>query len=62
MIKKYTCYICNKELNYKPVRFVKQEYGAGNYKQYYQVDRFDLCNKCYEKLKNVVEKARKCTK
>lgn len=57
MVKKlarkiYTCYICGKQIDkYRPVRFQKQLYGYGNYKQYSQIRNFDFCDKCYATLK-----------
>lgn len=48
MIKRYFCCICHKELKEeKPIRLIKQIYGAGKYKQYYQTDRYDICKRCY---------------
>ena len=47
MSKIYQCCVCHKQLKEKPVRLIKQEYGTGNYKQYAQVDRYDICQKCY---------------
>ena len=46
-MKIYVCCICHKELKDKPIRLVKQEYAAGRYNQYSQVDKFDICQKCY---------------
>ena len=47
--KIYCCTICKKILEDEmPIRIVIQEYGAGKYKQYYPIEHFDLCKKCYE--------------
>ena len=53
-IKIYKCYKCGKVLNYsKPIRFVQQEYKdeIGVYKQYYNVKKYDFCDRCYSVLK-----------
>ena len=53
----YTCYICKKEISeYRPVRYVKQLYGYGRYKQYYPIRNFDFCEQCYKTLKKAIEK------
>ena len=47
----YHCCICNKEIiDYRPVRFVKQLFGYGQYKQYYSIRNYDFCKECYEVL------------
>lgn len=62
MVKKlgrkiYTCYICGMQIEqYRPVRFVKQLYGYGNYKQYADIRRYDFCDNCYETLKKGLDK------
>ena len=48
MRKIYKCCICHETLKEKPIRLVKQEYGFGNYNQYAQVDKYDICKKCYQ--------------
>lgn len=58
MAKNYRCYKCGKVLDYKPTRMVKQKYGAGYYKQYYQVKTYDLCKNCYSKLDKWLERRR----
>ena len=40
------CCICHKELDYKPIRLVKQEYGVGRYNQYANVCNYDICDIC----------------
>lgn len=47
MNKIYFCCICHKKLKQKPIRLVKQEYGSGRYNQYAQVDKYDICQRCY---------------
>ena len=61
MLKKiYICEICKKVVDDDfPIRFIQQEYGAGRYKQYYPVDRFDLCKDCYSKIKEFVNSLKK---
>lgn len=47
----YTCCMCGTEIiDYRPVRFVKQLYGYGQYKQYYSIRNYDFCKECYEVL------------
>lgn len=55
-LKVYNCCICHKTLREKPIRLVKQEYGVGNYNQYAQVDKYDVCKKCYTVFNNWIEK------
>ena len=57
--KKYYCCICHKKIKDKPIRLIKQEYGAGTYKQYYQVDRYDICKICYVSFDRWINKHRK---
>ena len=57
MPKKYICCICHKTLNdKKPIRLVKQEYGAGAYNQYSNVDKYDICERCYKVFDNWIKK------
>ena len=56
MRKIYRCCICHKRLKEKPIRLVKQEYGMGNYKQYAQVDKYDICQRCYSVFDKWLEK------
>lgn len=54
--KIYKCDKCGKELlKEKPIRLVRQKYGAGTYKQYYQIGRHDLCSKCIAKFDKWLE-------
>ena len=46
-MKIYKCCICHKVLKEKPIRLVKQKYGAGRYNQYHPIDRYDICKNCY---------------
>lgn len=60
-IETYTCQICKKELDYKPVRLVKQLYGI-NLKypsQYAQCTYYNFCYDCYEKFDNWVYRRKK---
>ena len=52
MKKIYSCIICGKiyKQEAKPIRLVKQKYGTGTYKQYYNEKHFDLCVSCYNNL------------
>lgn len=53
----YKCYICGKEIiEYRPVRFIKQLYGYGQYKQYYNIRTYDFCKECYEVLDDLLFK------
>lgn len=56
MRKIYTCCICHEILNYKPIRLVKQEYGAGTYNQYANICNYDFCKKCYNKFNSWINK------
>ena len=46
--KVYSCTHCGKQLTYKPVRLYKNIYGAGRFKQYYPVEYYNLCKRCYK--------------
>lgn len=54
--KIYKCEICHRRLKDKPIRLVKQEYGLGIYKQYYNVDKYDFCERCYKTFENWLTK------
>lgn len=56
---KHHCVICHKELNYKPIRLVKQEYAKGRFKQYYNVKNYDFCLSCYKVFEKWLEKHNK---
>jgi uncharacterized CHY-type Zn-finger protein len=58
MNKVYKCCICHKKLKKKPIRLIKQEYGVGNYNQYAQVDKYDICQRCYTIFNAWLEKHR----
>lgn len=59
MEKVYKCCICHGVLVVeKPIRLVKQVYGAGNYKQYTGVEKFDLCYDCYKKFEAWIRRHR----
>ena len=47
-MKIYKCIICNKVLEEKPIRLVKQIYGAGRYNQYHPIEHFDFCKKHFK--------------
>lgn len=57
--KIYKCCICHTVLAKKPHRLVLQEYGAGNYKQYAPVDKFDLCDKHFQIFMKWIKKNQK---
>lgn len=46
--KMYKCKHCGKILDYIPIRLYKYVYGASRYKQFYPVEHYDLCRKCYK--------------
>ena len=55
--KIYICCICHEVLKeYKPIRLVKQIYGASGYNQYGNVCNYDFCKKCYAKFNSWVKK------
>ena len=60
-IESYTCQICKKKLDYKPVRLVKQLYGIHpRYSsQYYQDTYYNFCYYCYKKFDNWVNRRKK---
>lgn len=59
----YTCCICNKEIiEYRPVRFIKQLFGYGKYKQYSQIRNYDFCNECYWALDDLLFKWKRIKK
>lgn len=56
----YTCCICGKEIiKYRPVRFVKQLFGYGQYKQYYTIRNYDFCDECWWALDDLLFKWKK---
>lgn len=56
-VKIYKCCICHKVLTKeKPIRLVKQIYGAGRYNEYYPVEHYDICKKCYGAFDRWLEK------
>jgi hypothetical protein len=58
--KIYKCCICHSIIVIgKPHRLVQQEYGAGNYKQYAPVDKFDLCDKHFQIFMKWIKKNQK---
>lgn len=57
MIKLYKCCVCNLEMNdKKPVRIVKQIYGAGNYNMYYPTEHYDVCYRCWHKIERFLKR------
>lgn len=56
MKKIYSCCICHKVLEDKPIRLTKEEYGAGKYNQYSPVANYDFCKECYKKFDNWIKK------
>lgn len=61
-MKQSICCICHKKLDYKSTRLTKQEYGNGKYKQYYPVENYDICDKCYETFDRWIEKYKEAKK
>ncbi len=58
--KIYKCCICNKVLtDSKPIRLVKQIYGAGKYQQYANVCNYDFCDDCYGMFDKWIKKYKK---
>lgn len=58
--KIYKCCICHCIIVIgKPHRLVQQEYGAGNYKQYAPVNKFDLCDKHFQIFMRWIKKNEK---
>lgn len=58
-MKIYKCIICNKVLEEKPIRLVKQIYGAGRYNQYHPIEHFDFCKKHFERFMNWINNHRR---
>ena len=50
MTKEYKCCICHVKLDYKPHRLVHQEFGIGNYRQYYNEKHYDFCDRCFKQF------------
>lgn len=50
------CCICHKELDHKPIRLIKLEYGLTYSDQYKQTDKFDICNNCFKLFENWIKK------
>ena len=61
MLRKiYICDLCKKVLDDEmPIRFIKQEYAIGKYKQYYPIDKFDLCIDCYAIVEKLIASIKK---
>lgn len=50
-IIEYKCCICHKKLKRDDtIRLLKQIYGVGRYNQFYPVDKYDFCKRCYSKF------------
>ena len=56
MKKEVKCCICHKEQIIKPIRLIKQVYGLGKYRQYYQAEKYDICASCYKIFERWIEK------
>lgn len=54
--KIYKCDICHKILEEKPIRLIKQEYASGNYNQFCQTERYDICKNCYKIFEKWINK------
>lgn len=57
--KVYVCCICHKKLDEKPIRLVKQIYGAGKYNQFYPVEFYDFCKRDFLKFQRWLDKHKK---
>lgn len=55
-MKIYKCCICKKTLQEKPIRLVKEIYGAGRYNQHYPVTFYDFCERCYSVFQRWIDK------
>ena len=49
-MKDSVCIRCEKKLDYKPTRLLKQVYALRPYKQYKNVENIDLCKECYDEF------------
>jgi hypothetical protein len=49
-MKDSVCIRCEKKLDYKPTRLLKQVYALRPYKQYKNVEIIDLCKECYDEF------------
>lgn len=58
-MKNYKCCICHKVVENKPIRLIKQEYGVGNYNQFSQVEKYDICKECFRIFNNWIKKHKK---
>ena len=55
--KTFTCCICHKILDKKPIRLVKQLYDNKEvYGQYIKVHNYDFCPSCYKLFDDWVKK------
>lgn len=52
--KKMVCDLCFKELDYKPVRLVKETYQLKPYKQYARECYWNICKECEYKFKGII--------
>lgn len=48
--KIYKCCICHEIQEEKPIRLTKQLYRTKGYGQYYPIEHYDFCRKCYRKF------------
>lgn len=51
---KMLCDLCFKELDYKPVRLVKETYQLKPYKQYKRECYWNICKQCELKFKGIM--------
>ena len=56
--KIYKCCKCGKTLEDKPIRLVKEVYGAGKYNMLYRTEHYDFCDKCYQIFDDWLKKKR----
>lgn len=55
--KVYSCCICHKVFeDTKPIRLVKQKYGASGYHQYSNVASYDFCERCFKPIDKFINK------
>lgn len=53
MKKIYKCCICHNELDYKPIRLVKQiNDNKETYSAYHNKANYDFCKECYKRFNN----------
>ena len=57
MKKVYKCCICKKELDYKPIRLIKQKHNnIKPYGRYKNIKCYDFCKRCYQSIQKWLDK------